>query len=191
MKHSCTIIRLVAVMLFCSLAALAQTQGNSKQFNKDGLAFDYPNGWTLTDSSDSKAQQLILSRNDSDAQIRIFSFRGLVDTPEKLAEARTKLIDPYLESTSNQFVQMGAKPTRTPANVQVGTAQAEGVRIQAVLDNVPGEAAIYWLPLGNRLVVLTFFGPDKALKQIAPVWETVRSSLRVEDIKPAPKPAPK
>lgn len=190
MTHSWTMIKLFAVMLFCSLTALAQTSGNVKQFNKDGLTFDYPNGWVLNDTSNSDAQQLTIGREGSPAQIIIFVHRGLVDTPEKLAEARSKIIEPYLNATSKQFVDMGAKPSRTPASIQIGGAQAEGVRILAVLDT-PGEAGVYWLTLGNRLVVLTLFGPDQELKKMAPVWETVRNSMRVADIKPAPKPAPK
>lgn len=191
MKHSHTIIRLFAIMLFCSLTALAQTPGKLKHFDKDGLAFDYQDAWTLEDRSNADAQQLTLGRSDSDSQIRIFAFRARIDTPEKLAQARVKLVDPYIESTSNSFVQMGAKPTRTPATIQIGTAQAEGVRIGAVLDSVPGEAAIYWLTTGNRLIVLTLFGPNQSLKQMTPLWETVRSTLRVEENKPAQKPAPK
>lgn len=185
MKHSCTIIKLFAVMLFCSVAALAQTSGNLKQFNKDGLAFDYPNNWTLNDSSNSNSQLLILSRDGNDSQIRIFVYRAAIDTPEKLTQARAKLVDPYLDATEKQFTEMGAKPTRTPASIQVGSAQAEGVRISAVLDSIPGEAAIYWLPIGNRLVVLTFFGPNPALKQATPAWETIRNSIRIESNKPA------
>jgi hypothetical protein len=185
MRRSLTFIKLIAITLLCSLAALGQTAGSQKQFNKEGLAFDYPAGWELTDSSNSDAQQLVLSKDNSDAQIRVFVFRGLVDTPEKQKVARTKLVDPYLNATSSQFEQMGAKPTRVPATLQVGTLQAEGVRIQAVLDGDPGEAAIYWLTLGNRLVVLTFFGPDRALKQAAPAWDAIRNTLRVEAEKPA------
>jgi hypothetical protein len=187
MKHSCTAIRIVALMLFCSLTALAQAPDKLKHFDKDGLTFDYQNNWTLQDQSNSDAQQLILTRADSDAQIRVFAFRGKVDTPEKLAQARAKLVDPYVKATSDSFAQMGAKPTQSPATIEVGAAQAEGVRIVAVLDSVPGEAAIYWLATGNRLVVLTLFGPETGLKQAAPLWQTVRSSLRIADpAQPAP-----
>lgn len=189
MRHSFTTIKLLAVLLVGVLIALGQGSDKVKHFSKDGLAFDYENGWTLTDQSSPDSQQLILGRSDSDAQVRIFAYRGKVDTPEKMAQARTKLIDPYIESTSNSFVQMGAKPTRTPATIQVGTLQAEGVRIGASLDGVPGEAAIYWVNTGNRVVVLTFFGPDQELKKAAPLWETVRSTLRVDD-QPAAAPAP-
>jgi hypothetical protein len=191
MKYSYTILGLLAIMLCFGLTAGAQTAGNMKRLEKDGLAFDYPNGWTLADQSNEDAQQFTLGRAGSDAQIRIFVFRSLVDTPAKVTEAQTKLVNPYVEATAKSFVDMGANPTRTPATIQFGTLPAEGVRIKAVLDSVPGEAAIYWAAIGNRLVVLTLFGPDDALKQAAPAWESVRNSLSVEDKKPTQKTAPK
>ncbi len=181
-------IKLFVITLFCSLTAFGQTPDKLKHFDKDGLVFDYQENWTLQDSSNADALQLTLGRPDSDAQIRIFAFRSKVDSPEKLAEVKTKLVNPYIEATSNGFVQMGAKPTRTPATIQIGGAQAEGVRISAVLDSVPGEAAIYWTTSGNRLIVLTLFGPDQGLKQAAPVWETVRSTIRIQEPKPATAP---
>jgi hypothetical protein len=191
MRHSFTTITLFAIMLFCGLTALGQTPDKLKHFNKDGLAFDYENGWTLDDKSSPDAQQFVLGRTDSEAQVRIFAYRGKIDTPEKMTQARTKVVDPYVESIVNMFTQMGAKPTRTPATIQIGTTQAEGVRIGASLDGVPGEAAIYWANTGNRLVVLTFFGPDQALKRAASLWETVRGTLRVGEVTPAQTPAPK
>ncbi|HEY0320340.1 MAG TPA: hypothetical protein VGC66_05155 [Pyrinomonadaceae bacterium] len=191
MKYACGSVKLFALILFLGLTAFAQTPGNAKRFDKDGLAFDYPNNWTVEDQSNSDAQQLTLGRADLDAQIRLFAHRGKVDTPEKMAQAKTKFIDPYIEATSNSFVQMGAKPTREPATIEIAGAKAEGIRIKAVLDGVPGEAAIYWAMVGNRVIVLTLFGPDTALKQATPAWDAVRSSLRIEDKKPAQKPAPK
>ena len=89
---------------------------------------------------------------------------------------------------------MGAKPESAPATTEIGGLKSEGVRISASLDGEPGAAEIYWGVLGQRLVVLTFFGPDKALKQATPAWDTIRTSIAVEDPKPAtpaPSPSPK
>ncbi|OLE52549.1 MAG: hypothetical protein AUG51_17365 [Acidobacteria bacterium 13_1_20CM_3_53_8] len=190
MKYSRRSIKIVAVMLVCILTALAQVPGNLKHFDNSGLSFDYPNGWTLDDHSSSDAQQLTLSRNDSVAQITLFAHRGTVDTPEKVAQAKTKLIDPYIAYMSRQFEQMGAHPTQSPATLEIGGAQAEGVHIRAVLENEPGEAGIYWLVLNKRLVVLTIFGPDQAIKQVASAWDTVRNSIRIVGNIPAPRPSP-
>lgn len=176
-------------LLLAAAGALAQDP-SAKHFSKDGLSFDYSTGWTVVDESNSDAQTLTLRRDDSDALIKLFVHRGKVDSPEKMAQAKSKLIDPYVEYTTKQFVEMGAKPERAAANTEIGGATAEGVRIQAVLDRDPGEAGIYWTTIGNRLVVLTLFGPEKALKKATATWDTVRNSLKVE-LPPAAKPSPK
>ena len=176
------------MMLLVGILAVAQS---NKQFTKDGLTFDYSSAWVLQDQSNPDAQQITLAKADSDAQIRVFAFRTQVNTPEKTAEAKKVLVDPYLNSTAKQFEQMGAKPERLPANTEIGGAASEGVKVQAVLDGETGAAEIYWAVIGQRLVVLTFFGPDKARKQASEAWDTIRTSLKVEDpaaAKPAVSP---
>jgi hypothetical protein len=182
---------IVCVFAFALLMVVGVGAQNNKHFTKDGLSFDYPDGWTITDESNSDAQQLTLNRADSDAQIRFFVHRGKVNTPDKLAQAKTKIIDPYLSYTEKQFVQMGAKPERVAATTQIAGADAEGVRIMAILDREPGEAGIYWATVGERLVVLTLFGPEKAIKKAAPTWDAVRNSLKIEAPAPKASPSPK
>jgi hypothetical protein len=179
---------IVCVFAFALLMVVGVAAQNNKHFTKDGLSFDYPDGWTLTDESNADAQQLMLNRPDSNAQITVFVHRGKVNTPEKFAQGKTKIVDPYLNHTEKQFVGMGAKPERVAATTQIAGADAEGVRITATLDGDPGEAGIYWLTVGERLVVLTLFGPDKAIKKAAPTWDAVRNSLKIEA--PAPKASP-
>ena len=187
-----TIIVSLAFLLLIGLTAHAQTPGSdTKHFAKDGLVFDYPNEWTIDDQSNKDAQQLTLGRADSEAQIRIFVHRGKADTPEKMTQAKRAFIDPYIAATTNVLAQMGGKPESTPASTQVGGAQAEGVHLRAVIGGEPGEAAIYWLTLGNRVVVLTFFGSDQSIKKATPAWDAIRNSLHIEEIKPEQKPAPK
>ena len=176
------------VSLLLVISALAQDP-NVKNFTKDGLSFGYPNGWSIVDESNSDAQQLTLHRDDSEAMVKIFVHRGKVNSPEKMAQAKSKLIDPYIEFTANQFVQMGAKPDRIPTSIEIGGSASDGLRIQAVIGGESGEAAIYWNAIGERLVVLTFFGPDKARKKAAPTWDIVRNSLKVEP-PPQPKATP-
>ena len=167
----------LALVLFCSVTVFAQ---NAKQFSKDGLVFDYPSNWALQDSSDKDAQQLVLGRADNDAQIRVFVFRPLVTTPEKLAEAKRVLVDPYVNATAKQFEQMGAKPERVTVTSEISAMPADGVKVQASLDGDPGAAEIYWAVVGQRLVVLTFFGPDRARKQTQAAWDLLRNSLEIE-----------
>ena len=170
----------IAGCALLTIFTVAQAQGDTKHFAKDGLSFDYATGWDISDKSNSDAQDLMATHSGSDAQIRFFVHRGRVDTPEKLAQAKKSFIDPYIKATANQFEQMGAKPEKTDATTEIGGAKADGVRVRASLSGEGGEAAIYWVVLGNRVVVLTLFGPDKDLKRAAPTWDLVRNSLKVE-----------
>lgn len=181
---------IVCVFAFALLMVIGVAAQNNKHFTKDGLSFDYPAGWTVTDESNSDAQSLTLNSSDSNAQVTVFVHRGKVNTPEKLALGKTKIVDPYLNHTEKQFVGMGAKPERTAATTQIAGVEAEGVRITAILDREPGEAGIYWVTVGERLVVLTLFGPDKAIKKAAPAWDAVRNSLKIEAAAPKATPSP-
>lgn len=190
------IVSLVALLIVSLVPAQAQATSEETQFNKEGLLFKYLPGWTLHDDSNKDAQQLTLARADSDAQIRVFVHRGRV-TEEKLPQARKAFIDPYIGATNSQFIAMGAKPEQLPDSTEIATVKAEGVNIKASLGGDPGAAKIYWALIGQRVVVLTFFGPDKDLKKHASSWDLVRASLQIEEKKPdvkaspSPKPKPK
>ena len=180
------VLHILLVILIASVVAVAQS-GSDKQFTKDGLTFDYPSGWTLQDDSNEDAQQLTLARAGNDLLIRVFVHKGKV-TAEKFPDAKKAFIDPYVVSTGKQFVAMGAKPIETLVSTEVGGAKAEGVVIAANLGGETGAARIYWALVGNRVVILTYFGPDKELKQFAAAWDLVRSSLKIEDPKAVAKP---
>jgi hypothetical protein len=164
-----------------------QTNTDTKTFSANGVSFNYPNGWVLQDDTNSDAQQLNLARPNNDVQIRVFIHKGRI-TPEKFPDAKKAFIDPYIASTMKQFVAMGAKPEQSADSSEIGGVKADGVKIAANLGE-PGAAKIYWAVVGQRVVILTIFGPDRELKQFTSAWDTVRNSLAVED-KSTPKPAP-
>jgi hypothetical protein len=186
MKSTRLLIACAAVVFL--FVVVAQPQGDAKHFTKDGLAFDYANTWSVADESNQDAQQLTLTRPNSDTQIVMFVHRGKVESPDKFAQAKKAFIDPYVKTMSDRFVQMGAKPLSTPANSQIAGLPAEGVRISASLGGEGAAASIYWLSLENRVVMLTFFVPDSELKQTTPAWDMVRNSIKLEP--PPPKASP-
>jgi hypothetical protein len=196
MKSLLSFSRLIALVLisgFAGLVVAQQTPGptDAKQFSKDGLSFNYANGWALEDTSNADAQQFTLSRPDSEAQIRLFVFRTPVTSPERLIEARKVLVDPYVASVVKQFQQMAARPEKTPATTDFGTMKSEGVKVSASLGGEPGAAEIHWIVIGQRMLVLTMFGPDKAIQKAAPAWDTLRNTIAIEEPKPEPKATPK
>ena len=175
-------MRFILLAIIC-LIALAQTP---KTYTKDGLSFDYPADWTLQEGVNEDAQQLTLGKANTDVQISVFVHKGRI-TPEKLPDAKKAFIDPYIAGTERQFVQMGAKPEQSPEASEIGGVKADGVKVSASLGGESGAAKIYWALVGQRVVVLTFFGPDKQLTQQAAAWDLVRNSLKVVDPKAAPK----
>ena len=178
-------MRFTLIALAC-LIALVQTP---KTFTKEGLSFDYPADWTLEEGANPDAQQLTLAKANSDVQISVFVHKGRI-TQEKLPDAKKAFIDPYIKSTTNQFVQMGAKPEQSADTSEIAGLKADGVKISASLGGETGAAKIYWALVGQRVVVLTLFGPDKQLTKLAPAWDLVRNSLKVADPKAAPSPKP-
>jgi len=177
-----------SLLVLFVLSVLSVGQTDTKNYNNDGLSFDYPNGWVLQNDTNADAQQLTLARANNDVQIRVFVHKGRI-APEKFAEAKKAFIDPYVASTVKQFVAMGAKPEQSADNTEIGGAKADGVKIAANLGE-PGAAKIYWALVGQRVVILTIFGPDREIKLFTSTWDTVRNSLKVED-KATPKPSPK
>ena len=190
MKSS-SLFQLIAFLLACGLSTMAQTSASdARQFSKDGLTFKYPAGWAFKDTSNADAQQVTLGREDSDAQITVFVFRTPVTSPEKMAEAKRILVDKYIASTTKSFEQAGAHPESSPTSTEIAAIKSDGVKIRAALDGVPGAAEIYWGLVGQRLVVLTFLGPDRALTKAMPAWDTIRSSLAIVESKPQPTSSP-
>ena len=175
------------LLAITGLIALAQTP---KTYTKEGLSFDYPGDWVLQEGVNADAQQLTLGKANSDVQISVFVHKGHI-TQEQLPEAKKAFIDSYIKGTANQFVQMGAKPEESPDTSEIGGLKADGVKISASLSGESGAAKIYWAVVGQRVVVLTFFGPDKQLKQQAPAWDLVRNSLKVVEQKARPAASPK
>src|SRR2546423_476195 len=130
MNRSHTITHSFALLLFFALPVLAQSQNAEiKRFTKDGLAFDYPAVWKLEDASQPNGQHLVLTRGESGAQVMIIVRREAITTPEQLAAARHDFVEPFIETLVEQLQKMGAQPERSTIKTEVGSAQAEGVRL--------------------------------------------------------------
>lgn len=188
MKSSRNFLSLIGLVLLCSLSASAQT--DNKEFNKDSLSFSYPNGWAFNDNSDKDAQKMTFGRPDSEAQITVFVDRDHVTKPEHIAEVKRVLVDKYVVATMKSFQAEDPKTTSEPATSMIGGLASEGVRIRASLGGVPGMAEIQWAVVGERLVVLTLFGSDQALKKATPAWDAIRNSIKIAVLQPkTPQPA--
>src|SRR5688500_10058657 len=110
---------LLAVLMLAGLTATAvQTQEQPKpnpdvkHFTKDGLSFDYPNGWDVSDQSTGQLQYLSLSRAGY-AGIMVRSPRAGIDTKEKEDHARQLVQEGFVQAWAKNFTDSGAKAERS------------------------------------------------------------------------------
>jgi len=164
------------------LAAHAQTPAPElRHFAKSGLSFDYPADVTFEDQSEPGGQHLALTHAKNGALIMVMARYEIIDSPEQLAKARKEVFDYFVAAMVKEFERQKAQVEHLERQIEVGGAQASGVRLRAVLRGEPGNAEVYFLVLGRRLVLVTIIGSDKELAAAAAVWTTVRRSLKVED----------
>src|SRR5712692_9952946 len=188
------LMKLIQILLGCAallLVTSVQTQTpDTKHFDKDGLSFDYPANWQISDQSTQQMQLIELSQGD--VVIRVRSPREWLKTPEKEAHAKKLFQDQYVDNFATQLEQAGMNPKRSPITTQIGGADAEGIRLRAVLDGAPGGMDSYFRIISDRLVNLSIIASEKDVSKSAAVWDAIRNSLTVEPPpQPQPSPSPK
>lgn len=170
------------------LVTNVQTQTpDTKHFDKDGLSFDYPANWQISDQSTQQMQYLELTQGD--VVIRVRSPREWLKTPEKEAHAKKLFQEQYVDNFATQLEQAGMNPKRSPITTQIAGADAEGLRVRAVLDGAPGGMDSYSRIFSDRLVNLSIIASEREITKSAPVWDALRNSLKVEP-PPQPKASP-
>ena len=179
----------LALVTMAATCSILFAQGDVKHFSKDGLSFDYPAGWTLEDVSNSDAQTLKFSRSDADIQLTVSAHRGRI-APEKMPDAHKAFIDPYVEAVAKQLTSMG-RLERTPDTSEIGGVKAEGVKLKVSVSGDSATSQIYYALVGQRVVIITYFGPDNDRKKFASTFDLIRTSVKMEEPKPKASPTPK
>lgn len=176
---------LPVALLLVAAGARAQ-DANVKHYEKDGLSFDYPAGWQLSDKSTGQMQFLELTQGD--VTIRVRSPRESLKTPEKEAHAKKLFQDQYVDNFADQFQQQGMQPRRSPVTTQVGGADAEGTRLRVTMGGEAGGLDSYQRIISERLVHLSILGSEKEMTKDAPAWDMIRNSVKIAA---TPQPSPK
>ena len=176
-----------AAPLLLVVSAFAQDP-NVKHFAKDGLSFDYPANWQISDQSTTQMQYIQLAR-DGYSEIRVRVPREWLKTPEKEASAKKLIQDKYVSDFTASVEQGGMHPKHSTVTTQISGADAGGARVRAVLDGEPGGMDSYFRIVSDRLVQMSILGSEKEITKSAPVWDLIRNSMKVEP-PPQPKATP-
>jgi TonB family protein len=166
------------IISLLSLSAYAQTTGPKlNHFASDGISFDYPDGYTVADESGQEAQRFVITRKDSSVQLTIVAMRAIVQQHEMPA-AMDDFKEPIIKQAGLTLGGTTA-PESTPIQIEFGSIQAEGIRLRSP-GNQKRIADVLWLRWSLRLVGLTFIRSDVNENVESQLWETVRSSLKVD-----------
>lgn len=170
----------VAVAMMVSLLSLnAYAQVSDPELNHlatAGISFNYPAGYSVADKSTPEVQEFVITRQGSSIQLTITALRRLI-SPNELPAAIEDFKEPIIKKVATTL-GLTDSPDRTVIKTQLGSREAEGVRLRS-LDSRMRTGEVIWLHWNSRLVALSFVRADADEEAGSQLWETIRSSLRV------------
>ena len=165
------------IISLLSLNVYAQSpEPELNHFTAPGISFDYPAGYSVADESTAESQNFVLTRKGSSVQLTIVAQRRIVLRAE-LPAALDDFKEPIIKKVETTLGWPNSAE-RTPIQSQLGSEQADGVRVLSSRSrNKTGD--VIWLWSNFRLVALSFVRSNADETAEARLWETVRSSFRV------------
>lgn len=175
------------LLIFIILLAMPGPQGGVGHYSKDGLAFDYPDGWTLGDTSSAELQRVLLTRGGASNIIMVFAQRELITTTGQLNTSRVSVTMPYVENIAHKLGLNNPPPPDEAQCVAVGGRYAVGFRMTGQLEGEPTRAEVYTIVLGQRLLHLVNIRAERDEAAGAVAWKALLDTLKVE---PPAQPSP-
>lgn len=157
----------------------AQSQNvttSTKHFEKDGLTFDYPADWTLTESDSPNMQTVTVALGGSATQIVISTYGGPIPTCD--FELEGKRIESVFSKRVAKVIEAGAA-NGSPVKTQVGASEIEGIQLSGFIDQQPALGDVYSIRQNHQFLSLAFVrtvGDSTAIS----AWQTVRASLKTQ-----------
>lgn len=167
------------IISILSVSTYAQSAGTElNHFAAEWISFDYPSGYSVTEESTPETQQFVIKRKGSSVQLTIVVTQRAVLRNE-LPAAIEKFTEPLLKQVAVRLGSGKSSSEHTSFQTQIGTKQAEGVRLRSTRSETKtGE--VIWVRWKLRLIALVFVRADADKSVGAELWQTVSSSLRVE-----------
>jgi TonB family protein len=179
MKNRFAISGLLLTIVLSSFSVHGQARVTEmKSFEKDGLSFNYPSAWTLTDKSDAQKQYLALTHGDSSILIVILAYRDQLSTAEQLETARRNITEPYIDSLANNLSTPGHPAKRDTTCTDLGGPLVQGVELRGLYHDQPTTAEVYALARGGRFLNVVYLGAAKDWAEGSAAWGAIRKTLK-------------
>ena len=170
-------------MCFLYAAAFAQiTDSSVKTFEKDGLKFNYPSDWTITDKSTAEKQYLFLSKENATALIGIDAQRAHLSSFEQFRTIGTAAEKAYFKAVSdNLSTTYQQRVDREYLCLDLHGRNIIGVRLIGSYKNDPSRGEFYSFVLGDRFLTLSYLRTDKESTKTDSAWQELINSISLEN----------
>lgn len=177
---------LLLILLILLAPPARQAQTGVAHFSKDGLSFDYPEGWALEDRSKPELQYLVLKRPETSALVMVVAQREPFQTVPQMFESRAAVTKPYVAHVA-RLLGAEVPDAKDSQCLTLGERVAVGFRMTGQVNGAQGTGEIYAVVTGQRLVHLVHVRADSDEASSAAGWKSVLDTLKVE---PPANPSP-
>ena len=180
MKKLLLLNQLVLALLLCVQASAQSVAVATEHYAKEGLSFDYPKGWTLTDKSNATAQEIVLTVPGTSVVIQVVAFRELLQNAGQVRATRDSVTMRHAMNLASRFGSPLSQLSDSADCLPVGQRLASGFKLIGQLDKQPITGYVYSIVLGQRFLNFTYIRVDKDDARGAEGWKMLLDTLKVE-----------
>jgi TonB family protein len=172
---------LILLFAFIVTSISAQTsEPPAKTFDKDGLKFNYPADWNVTDKSSEDSQRVLLSKENTTVLISILSPRLFIRSPKQFRDIQASAFKTYISAISKSLSSPRGKPEQEYLCLDFNGRKITGTKFTGFYNNEPGKGEAYPLVLGDRFLALAYIRTDKEAEKTDVVWQELIKSISLE-----------
>jgi TonB family protein len=164
-----------------SLPAAAQTTA-THHFNQDGVSFEYPADFTLTDRSNPQSQHLMVTRPGTSVLIMVIAYRDALLTGDQFVAATGNTTEPYIHDLVEKLSTAKSPAKRDSACAAIGETTVGGIQVRGEINGTAATADVYAFPKGRRFTNLVYIRKDAEENVGDNAWKLIRESLNVDKL---------
>lgn len=172
-------LSLILLTLLVMPASSSRAQTGVAHFSKDGLSFDYPEGWTLEDKSKDEIRHLVIKRPDGSVILMVVAQRDPLQDYTQLHASRDAITRPYVANIARMLNAEVSSDSGMQC-MPVGESLAVGRRMAGRLGQEPSTGEVYAVAKEHLLIHLFYVRQDKDEASGAAAWKTLTDTLKVE-----------
>ena len=159
----------------------AQTPGGDdakKHYEKDGVSFDYPAAWTVTESNTPEVQTVTISPEVGATQIAVIRLGGLGSSACDFEAERDKVV-PALMKRLASVIHTGDALNASRVTTKISSDDIEGSQLQGLIDDKPALGDVYFGRTNHQFLSLAYVRRVDD-ERAASAWSAVRTSLKLK-----------